>query len=71
MPFLVAWGSADFERAKRTSRDMVAALTKAGAVTRDMEIPGADHFQMSLDLGDAAHPWTRTVRAWLASGQPA
>lgn len=71
VPFLVAWGSADFERARRTSRDMVAALTKTGALTRNMEIPGADHFQMSLDLGDAAHPWTRAVRSWLATGEPA
>ncbi|MGH7126136.1 MAG: alpha/beta hydrolase [Stellaceae bacterium] len=71
VPFLVAWGGADFERARRTSREMAAALTKAGAVTREMEISGADHFQMSLDLGDAAHPWTRAVRAWLAAGEPA
>ena len=71
VPFLVAWGSADFERARRTSRDMVAALTKTGALTRNMEIPRADHFQMSLDLGDAAHPWTRAVRSWLATGEPA
>jgi hypothetical protein len=50
---------------------MVAALTKAGTATREMEIPGADHFQMSLDLGDAAHPWTSAVRAWLRTGEPA
>lgn len=71
MPFLIAWGSADFERAKRTSREMVTALARAGAVTKEMEISGADHFQMSLDLGDAAHAWTRSVRAWLATGEPA
>ena len=71
VPFLIAWGSADFERAKRTSREMVAALTKASAVTREMELPGADHFQMSLDLGDATHGWTRAVRAWLSTGEPA
>jgi arylformamidase len=71
VPFLIAWGSADFERARRTSREMVAALAQAGALTRDMEIPGADHFQMSLDLGDVAHPWTRAVRSWLSTGEPA
>jgi acetyl esterase/lipase len=71
VPFLVAWGGADFERARRTSREMVSALTKVGTITREMEIPDADHFQMSLDLGDAAHPWTRAVRAWLTTGEPA
>ena len=71
VPFLIAYGSADFEQAKRTSRAMVAALAKAGAAAREMEIPGADHFEMSLGLGDAAHPWTREVRAWLAEGKPA
>ncbi|HKF70966.1 MAG TPA: alpha/beta hydrolase [Stellaceae bacterium] len=71
VPFLIAWGSSDFERARGTSREMASALTKAGGVAREMEVPGADHFQMSLDLGDAAHPWTRAVRAWLATGVPA
>ena len=71
VPFLVAYGSADFERAIRTSRAMVTELRMAGAVASELEIPGADHFQMSLDLGDAAHPWTRAVRSWLATGEPA
>ena len=70
MPFLIAYGGADFERAIRTSRAMAAELKKAGAVARELEIPGADHFQMSLDLGDATHPWTRAVRSWLATGEP-
>jgi arylformamidase len=69
--FLIAWGGADFERAKRTSREMVTALTRAGAATREMEFPGKDHFEMSLDLGDASHRWTRAVRAWLETGEPA
>ena len=71
VPFLIAYGGADFERAMRTSRAMTAALKEAGATAREMEIPGADHFEMSLGLGDAAHSWTRAVRAWLAAGQPA
>ena len=71
VPFLIAYGAADFERAKRTSRAMVEALAKAGATANEMEVPGADHFEMSLGLGDAAHPWTRAVRAWLATGEPA
>lgn len=71
VPFLIAWGGADFERAKRTSREMVTALTSAGATTREMQFPGKDHFEMSLELGDGAHRWTRAVRAWLATGEPA
>jgi dipeptidyl aminopeptidase/acylaminoacyl peptidase len=71
VPFLIAYGAADFERAKRTSRAMSGALTDAGATAREMEIPGADHFEMSLGLGDATHPWTRAVRAWLAGADPA
>ena len=71
VPFLIAWGGADFERAKRTSREMVTALMSAGATTREIELPGKDHFEMSLELGDGAHRWTRAVRAWLATGEPA
>jgi arylformamidase len=71
VPFLITYGAADFERAKRTSRAMTEALTKAGATAKEIEVPGADHFDMSLGLGDAAHPWTRAVRAWLATGEPA
>jgi acetyl esterase/lipase len=71
LPFLIAYGSADFERAIRTSRAMVAELRKAGAVASELEVPGSDHFQMSLDLGDPAHPCTRAVRSWLAAGEPA
>jgi arylformamidase len=71
VPFLIAYGAADFERAKRTSRAMMEALTKAGTTAKEMEVPGADHFEMSLGLGDAAHPWTRAVRAWLTTGEPA
>lgn len=71
VPFLIAYGGADFERAKQTSRAMTAALTRAGAPARELEIPGADHFEMSLGLGDREHAWTRAVRAWLATGQPA
>jgi arylformamidase len=71
VPFLIAYGGADFERARQTSGAMAAALTAAGASAIEMEIPGADHFEMSLGLGDPAHPWTRAVRAWLGAGQPA
>jgi len=71
VPFLIAYGGTDFERAKRTSRAMAAALTRAGAPAKELEIAGADHFEMSLGLGDREHPWTRAVRAWLAPGQPA
>jgi len=67
VPFLVAYGSADFERAKQTSRTMATALTKAGAPATEMEIPGADHFEMSLGLGEPEHPWTRAVRVRLAT----
>jgi acetyl esterase/lipase len=71
VPFLIAWGGADFERAKQTSRAMAAALASAGCTAREMEIAGADHFEMSLGLGDREHPWTRAARAWLAAGEPA
>ena len=70
VPFLIAYGSGDFERAKRTSRAMGAALTRTGCRATEMEIAGADHFQMSLGSGDREHPWTRAVRAWLAAGEP-
>ena len=70
VPFLIAYGSADFERAKLTSRAMAAALARTGCTAREMEIAGADHFEMNLGSGDRGHPWTRAVRAWLGTGEP-
>jgi acetyl esterase/lipase len=70
VPFLIAYGSADFERAKQTSRAMAAALKEAGCAASEMEVAGEDHFEMSLGSGDREHPWTRAVRAWLARGEP-
>ena len=70
VPFLIPWGGADFERARRTSATMASALKAADGEVSELVIPGADHFAMSLDLGDAAHPLTRTVRAVLGAGDP-
>src|SRR5262249_31323212 len=70
VPFLIAWGGADFERAKRTSREMVTGLTKVGTVTREMDSAGKDHFETVLARGEGALRWTRAVRVWLAPGEP-
>lgn len=68
VPFLIAWGGADFERSRLTSVAMAAALKAAGGEVSETVVPGADHFAMSLDLGDPAQPLTRTVRAFLGAG---
>ena len=65
VPFLIAWGDADFEQVLRTGPEMVAALERSGARTEQLVLPGHDHFAASLAGGEAGSPWVEHVRSWM------
>jgi len=67
--FLVAWGENDFPRIKLQGPLMVEALSRAGVDSAGMQVPGASHFDTSLNCIQAGHPWTLAARELIA-GMP-
>lgn len=65
VPFLIAWGDADFPQVLRTSPDMVSALERSGAETEQLVLPGYDHFAASLAGGEPGSAWVARVRSWM------
>lgn len=68
LPFLLSFGSEDFPRIIRSNREMVEALRREGCPVAVQEFPGADHFDMAIDVRDPDHAWTRAVCTWLRDG---
>jgi hypothetical protein len=48
---------------------MAAALRQASGPVELLEIPGADHFQMSQYGGDPAHVWVQRVQAQMTDAR--
>src|SRR5690606_9255800 len=67
--FLVAWGENDFPRITMQGPLMVEALSHAGVEAAGMQLPGASHFDTSLNCIQAGHPWTLAARELIA-GMP-
>jgi arylformamidase len=64
-PFLLAVGERDFPVLYEQAHTMAAALRQTSGPVELLEIPGADHFQMSQYGGDPAHLWVQRVQAWM------
>jgi hypothetical protein len=45
---------------------MLKALQQQPGAVEAMERQGHDHFNISLDHGDAGNPWSQKVREWMA-----
>jgi len=56
-PFFLAYGEHDFPHLRQQALDMTAALRRAGAVVRVMELPGCDHFSASYETGVSDGVW--------------
>lgn len=65
IPALVAIGSDDFPVLRGQHARMVAALRGSGAPIDELEVAGADHFDMSLLAGDPASALFGRIRALL------
>lgn len=64
-PFLLAWGSRDLERARRTGAEMLAALQAQAGTVEHQVFDGFDHFDMHLDQRNPGNAWVRKVRDWM------
>jgi len=65
--FLLAYGSADFPRIIKGNRDMVSAMSEAGAAHDELVFDGYDHFRTALELGDSNNPWVGHMRRLLSA----
>jgi len=52
VPAVVAWGAIETSEFKRQSRAFAARLAREGTPCETLEVPGRNHFDVVLDLGD-------------------
>ena len=64
--FFLAIGENDFSTLRAQHAAMLKALQQHPGAVKTMERQGHDHFNISLDHGDAGNPWSRKVREWMA-----
>ena len=60
---MVAWGEIETSEFKRQSRAFAARLAAAGTSCTTREIPGRNHFDVILDLGEPTSPLFAAARA--------
>ncbi len=66
-PAVVAWGEIETSEFKRQSRAFATRLVEAGTPCTTLEVPGRNHFDVVLDLGDPATPLFAAARRLFAS----
>ncbi len=54
VPAVVAWGEVETGEFKRQSREFAAQLERDGTPCETLEVPGRNHFDVILELGDPA-----------------
>ena len=55
-PVVLGWGEEETDEFRRPSHDFAAAWRRAGGPCNARELPGANHFDMSLELADPNGP---------------
>ena len=55
-PAVVAWGEVETHAFKRQSQALAARIRASGLPCAALEVPGRNHFDVILDLGDPASP---------------
>lgn len=61
-PFHIVCGESDFDRVRRTSREMADAMQRRRLAVRLDEWTGADHFDTHLALKDPRHRWYESLQ---------
>ena len=64
-PIIVGWGEKESRQYKNQGQDFVAAWRTAGGRAEPLEIPGYNHLEVPLDLGDANTPLAQAARAMM------
>ncbi len=67
-PAVVAWGEIETSEFKRQGRAFAARLAADGTPCTCLEVPGRNHFDVILELGDRASPLFAAARALFAAG---
>jgi arylformamidase len=62
-PAVVAWGEIETAEFKRQSRAFAARLAEAGTPCTALEVPGRNHFDVILELGDPSTTLFAAARA--------
>lgn len=65
-PAVVAWGEVETGEFKRQSREFATRLGRDGTACTTLEVPGRNHFDVILDLGDPASALFRAARGLFA-----
>jgi arylformamidase len=65
-PAVVAWGEVETAAFKRQSHAFAGCVRAAGTVCATLEVPGRNHFDVILELGDPASPLFAAVRGLFA-----
>ena len=72
VPAVVAWGEIETTEFKRQSRDFAARLVHEGTPCEALEVPGRNHFDVILDLGNPdAALFAAACRLFARSARPA
>ena len=66
-PFLFAIGEIDFPELIPQSHAMAEALRNQSGTVELMDMPGEDHFNISLQGGNPDGPWVTRVREWMSN----
>ncbi|NKC17024.1 MAG: alpha/beta hydrolase fold domain-containing protein [Gammaproteobacteria bacterium] len=69
-PIVVAWGEAELNEYRRQSQEFAAAWRRADGPCSALEIPGANHFEMSLELCDPNGPLVQSFQELCKSASP-
>ncbi|MBT6274521.1 MAG: alpha/beta hydrolase [Chromatiales bacterium] len=70
-PIVVAWGESESDEFRRQSLDFAAAWRRASGACSATELPGANHFDMSLELCDPSGPIIQAFRALTGDNEQA
>jgi len=62
VPAVVAWGEIETREFKRQSRAFASRLASDGTPCQAIEVPGRNHFDVVLELGDPASPLFAAAR---------
>jgi arylformamidase len=66
-PAVVAWGEIETNEFKRQSQAFATRLVEARTTCTTLEVPGRNHFDVVLELGDAATPLFAAARGLFAT----
>lgn len=62
-PIVVAWAERDLDEFRRQSRDFAAAWRRAAGPCNAFELPGTNHYDLSLEFCDPTGPLIRALQA--------